>query len=230
LAVNGPPQRFGAPTASVQTLADDATAWFAEFPARIGSWTVGVPLLVHRRCSSPMFDTANRIAYENLIVQVKTKRASAIRGLIGPSRWIDVTGSGEDKWCPHEGQEALAMIERIVSAGIKPDLYIVTPFVSVANSLRRLFRDSAVLAHVIPDLDRWTRANIGTIHTVQGCEAEAVIFVLGAPNEDQTGARAWAGKDPIASTSPLRGRRKRFMALETRHCGNRLGCLRISTR
>ncbi|MEN3748696.1 AAA domain-containing protein [Sphingomonas sp. HF-S3] len=193
---NVDPQRFGAPTASVQTLADDATAWFAEFPARIGSRTVGVPLLVHRRCSSPMFDIANRIAYENLMVQAKADRPSAIRDLIGPSRWIDVTGSGEDKWCLREGQEALAMMEQVVSAGIKPDLYIVTPFVIVANGLRRLFRDSAVLAHAIPELDHWTRAHIGTIHTVQGREAEAVIFVLGAPNEDQTGARAWAGKDP----------------------------------
>lgn len=190
------PQRFGAPTASVQTLADDATAWFAEFPARQGSRTVGVPLLVHRRCSSPMFEIANRIAYEGLMVQAKTGRPSAIRDLLGPSRWIDVAGSGEDKWSPREGREALALIERLVMAGVGPDLYVVTPFVIVANGLRRLFRESAVLDHAIPDLDRWTRRHIGTIHTVQGREAEAVIFVLGAPNEDQRGARAWAGRDP----------------------------------
>lgn len=189
-------QRFGAPHASVQTLADDATAWFAEFPARLGSRTVGVPLLVHRRCSSPMFDIANRIAYENLMVQAKTPRPSPIRDLLGPSRWIDVAGAGEDKWCLEEGREALAMIERIVAAGITPDLYVVTPFVIVANGLRRLLRDSAVLAGAVPDIDRWTRERIGTIHTVQGREAEAVIFVLGAPNGDQTGARGWAGKEP----------------------------------
>jgi len=68
--------------------------------------------------------------------------------------------------------------------------------VIVANGLRRLFRDSPILANAIFDLDYWARTHIGTIHTVQGREAEAVIFVLGAPNEDQTGARAWAGKDP----------------------------------
>jgi len=189
-------QRFGAPHASVQTLADDATAWFAEFPARLGSRTVGVPLLVHRRCSSPMFDIANRIAYENLMVQAKRPQPSLIRDLLGPSRWIDVAGAGEDKWCLEEGQEALAMIERIIAAGIAPDLYVVTPFVIVANGLRRLLGDSAVLASAIPNLDRWTRERIGTIHTVQGREAEAVIFVLGAPNGDQTGARGWAGKEP----------------------------------
>lgn len=190
------PQRFGAPTASVQTLADDATAWFAEFPARQGSRTVGVPLLVHRRCSSPMFDIANRIAYEDLMVQAKAERPSAIRDLLGPSRWIDVAASSEDKWCLSEGEEALALIERLVTAGVRPDLYVVTPFVIVANGLRRLFRESGVLDRAIPELDQWTRRHIGTIHTVQGREAEAVIFVLGAPNEDQRGARAWAGKDP----------------------------------
>lgn len=88
------------------------------------------------------------------------------------------------------------MIERIVAASIAPDLYVVTPFVIVANGLRRLLRDSAVLASAVPDLDRWLRERIGTIHTVQGREAEAVIFVLGAPNGDQTGARGWAGKEP----------------------------------
>lgn len=188
--------RFSAPAASVQTLADDATAWFAEFPARLGSRTVGVPLLVHRRCSEPMFGIANRVAYENLMVQAKTPKASAIRDLLGPSCWIDVAGSGTDKWCPDEGRAAVALIERIVSAGFKPDLYTVTPFVQVADGLRRMIRESAILGAKIPDLDGWSYERVGTIHTVQGREAEAVIFVLGAPNDDQTGARAWAGKEP----------------------------------
>lgn len=88
------------------------------------------------------------------------------------------------------------MIERIVQAGIRPDLYVVTPFVIVAQGLRRLVLESALLRAAIPELDRWARERIGTIHTVQGREAEAVVFVLGAPNEEQTGARGWAGKEP----------------------------------
>lgn len=37
---------------------------------------------------------------------------------------------------------------------------------------------------------------MGTVHTVQGREAEGVIFVLGAPDARQTGARGWAGGSP----------------------------------
>jgi hypothetical protein len=188
--------RFAAPTASTQTLADDATAWCAEFPARMGSRTVGVPLLVHRRCSDPMFSIANQVAYENLMVQAKTAKASAIATLLGPSRWIDVVGTATEKWCPEEGQQTLALIEQIVSAGLKPDLYMVTPFVQVAEGLRKMLCDSAILTAEIPELQNWVYQRVGTVHTVQGREAEAVIFVLGAPNADQGGARAWAGQEP----------------------------------
>lgn len=189
-------ERFAAPAASVQTLADDATAWFAEFPAGAGSRTVGVPLLVHRRCSDPMFKIANRIAYEDLMVQAKTPRNSAIRACLGPSHWIDVRGSGYDKWCPEEGDEAVRLLEQIVARDLAPDIYIVTPFLQVAAGLRASIRQSTILSAAIPGIEGWVKERVGTIHTVQGREAEAVIFVLGAPNADQTGARSWAGREP----------------------------------
>lgn len=72
----------------------------------------------------------------------------------------------------------------------------MTPFVQVADGLRRMIRESPVLDAAIPDPDRWSRERVGTIHTVHGQEAEVVIFVLGAPNADQTGAQTWAGKEP----------------------------------
>lgn len=190
------PDRFAAPAGSVQTLADEATSSFAEFPARSGTRTVGVPLLVHRRCANPMFKIANRVAYEGLMVQAKAAKSSPVRELLGPARWIDTRGSGEDKWCEAEGLAAVRMLEDMVRAGVELDLYIVTPFVIVADGLRRMIAESALLAEAIPDIAAWARSRVGTVHTVQGREAEAVLFVLGAPDAGQTSARGWAGKAP----------------------------------
>lgn len=85
----------------------------------------------------------------------------------------------------------------MAQAGAKPDLYIITPFVIVADRLRQGARESGVLKGWVDEDDwRWTNERIGTVHTVQGREAEAVILALGAPYPTQTGARGWAGGRP----------------------------------
>jgi len=190
------PARFNAPQASAQTLADTATAYFAEFEGRQGSRSVGVPLLVHRRCDDPMFSISNAIAYERLMVQAKQPHHSSIKDFLGPSRWFNVQGQAQDKWCPEEGAIVLDMLNRLRAANIKPDLYIVTPFVIVADNLRKIIRDSGVLGGWVENEMNWPYERVGTVHTVQGREADAVIFVLGAPNPQQTGARGWAGGSP----------------------------------
>ncbi len=190
------PDRFNAPAASVQTLADAATPYVAEFSNRHGSRTVGVPLLVHRRCDQPMFGISNAIAYEHLMVQGRDARRSAIRDILGPSHWIDIAGSASEKWCPEEGEAVLKLLSALWRLDEPPDIYIITPFVVVQDNLRTLIRNSGLLDRWTGDPGRWVYDRIGTVHTVQGREAEAVILVLGAPATQQTGARNWAGGRP----------------------------------
>ncbi|HYJ87584.1 MAG TPA: AAA domain-containing protein [Pyrinomonadaceae bacterium] len=191
------PDHYGAPAASVQTLADAASTYISEFPTTAGSRSVGVPLLVHRRCSAPMFNVSNAIAYSGLMVFAKDPRPSAIQDVLGPSTWIHVEGSGEDKWCREEGDEVLRILRQLAQAGSEPDLYIISPFVIVAERLRDIVINSGVLeGWIVGDDWRWTNERIGTVHTVQGREAEAIILVLGAPLPAQTGARGWAGGRP----------------------------------
>jgi hypothetical protein len=190
------PDRFNAPAASVQTLADAATPYGAEFETQLGSRSVGVPLLVHRRCAEPMFGISNAVAYDRLMVQAKRPAPSAIGDVLGPSRWIDVEGSAEEKWSPEEGEIVLDLLAKVKAAAVVPDLYIVTPFVIVADHLRRSVRESRILDGWVEDAWGWTLERIGTVHTVQGREAEAVVFVLGAPAPQQTWARGWAGARP----------------------------------
>lgn len=188
---------YSAPSASAQALADSASSYISEFQTHVGSRNVGVPLLVHRRCSEPMFSISNTIAYSGLMVSAKLPKSSAIRDVLGPSKWIHVEGSGEDKWCREEGDEVLRMLRQLKQMGVKPDLYVITPFVIVADRLRQTIQESDVLRGWVSDDEwHWINERIGTVHTAQGREAEAVFLVLGAPHPTQTGARGWAGGRP----------------------------------
>jgi len=188
--------KYNAPVASAQTLADSATRFYGEFEGRHGSRSVGVPLLVHRRCADPMFSVSNAVAYERLMVQAKRSATSRIKDCLGKACWIDVQGQAEEKWCPQEGQVVLRLLEKLKQSNITPDLYIVSPFVIVADNLRKIILESGVLQSWVEKPNIWAFERIGTVHTVQGREAEAVIFVLGAPAPNQTGARNWAGSRP----------------------------------
>jgi len=191
------PERYSAPRASAQTLADNASIYNTEFEMKFGGIrTVGVPLLVHRRCTEPMFSISNRIAYSDLMVSAKVANHSDVRGVLGPSTWIDVTGSGEDKWCAQEGEEVVRILHQLAQARVSSDLYVITPFVIVADRLRAIIRETGVLRNWVDNESGWLKDRVGTVHTAQGREAEAVIIVLGAPNASQTGARNWAGARP----------------------------------
>jgi Cdc6-like AAA superfamily ATPase len=195
-------KRFNAPIASVQTLADDASSYFAEFGTDFGRRTVGVPLLVHRRCKDPMFSISNNIAYGDLMIQAKDNKRSLIIDCLGKSAWFDVQGENHDnKWCFEEGEKVLGLLTKLKLTAVPPDFYIVTPFKNVANNLRELVEKSKILngwpGLSKAELPSWTRKHIGTVHTLQGREAEAVILVLGAQNpEENRGARRWAGGTP----------------------------------
>lgn len=190
--------RWNAPRVSVQAIADASTSFAAEFQHDVGSVQVGFPLLVHRRCADPMFSLLNRVAYAGLMVHATPRRTSVIRDVLGPSHWVDVIGGlTEDKWNEAEGEAVLTMIRYLAEAGTPTlDLYIVSPFVIVAQRLRERLLASGLLERWTSDPYGWTRNRIGTVHTVQGREADSVILVLGAPLPAQRGARGWAGSAP----------------------------------
>nr|WP_301549689.1 C-terminal helicase domain-containing protein [Methylorubrum thiocyanatum] len=192
------PESWNAPKASVQAVADASATFVAEFQQTVGSVQVGFPLLVHRRCADPMFSLSNSVAYSNLMVHATPSRASGIRDVLGPSRWVDVVGGRtEDKWSDAEGAAVVALLRRLSEAGVaEPDLYIVSPFVIVAQRLRERVSASGLLQRWTSDPYAWTRDRIGTVHTVQGREADTVILVLGASLPTQRGARGWAGGYP----------------------------------
>ena len=191
-------EEVAAPSASVQTLADRASSWQATFDDGVEPRRVGAPLLVHRRCREPMFGVSNAIAYAGLMVQaVASGSDGPIGRALGPSRWIDVDGIAESKWCAEEGRAVVAPLEALARAGVRqPDLFVISPFRDVAFGLRRMLEGEGSLMAELGVDAAWTRERVGTIHTAQGREAEAVILLLGAPEARQAGARGWAAGTP----------------------------------
>ena len=190
---------WSAPAASTQTLADQASRFKSTFVMDVGDREVGLPLLVHRRCQNPMFDVSNSIAYAGQMVHaVGSKRPGSIGSALGRSRWVDINGDAETKWCPDEGEAVVRMLKELAASGItNPDIFIITPFKIVEQNMRRRFdRETDLLRAFGAKLDEWCRDRVGTIHTFQGREADTVILLLGAPKASQQRARQWAASPP----------------------------------
>jgi superfamily I DNA and/or RNA helicase len=195
--IGADPDEWAPPLVSAPTLTDQASRFVTTLEQDTGAVLVGVPLLVHRRCQEPMFSISNQIAYGGNMVFASSDKPSEIVEILGESRWIDVNGSGQSKWCEEEGRVVLSLVDRLHKAGLEsPDLFIISPFVIVKHELQQRIATSEAAKAWSSNPFQWAAERIGTVHTFQGKEAEAVIFVLGAPNPEHAGARAWAGYPP----------------------------------
>ena len=106
---------------------------------------------------------------------------------------------------------------------------MISPFVIVAEGLRRLIRQTGVLENWAYDESRWINERVGTVHTAQGREAEAVIIVLGAPNPSQTGARNWAGERPnILNVAVTRAKEVVYVALHEKWLWSLIAAVKCS--
>lgn len=190
---------WSAPAASTQTLADRASRFKSTFVTDMGDREIGLPLLVHRRCQNPMFDVSNIIAYAGQMVHaVGPKRPGLIGSTLGRSRWIDINGNAETKWCPDEGDVVVQMLGELAASSVtNPDIFVITPFKIVEQEMRRrLDRELDLLGALGVKSDQWCQDRVGTIHTFQGREADTVILLLGAPKASQHRARQWAASPP----------------------------------
>jgi len=187
------PNDFTAPQASIQTLSDKANKYGTTLHRDFEDVRIGAPLLVHRRCENPMFRISNELAYNNFMVYATTEKRSPIKDILGDSHWIHVKGTAEDKWCPEEGMEALNRLMSLTQKmGQMPDLYVISPFKIVAQKMRNLLiQNKAFFEGFDISIYDWAQTHVGTVHTFQGKEAEAVFFLLGAPDASQQGGRNW---------------------------------------
>jgi hypothetical protein len=206
---------WSAPDGSSQTLADRASRFQAAFRFGDEERRVGIPLLVHRRCQEPMFGISNMIAYGGKMVHASGPPAPGLVGaILGPSQWLDIDDEAETKWCQAEGELVVRLLRKLAAAGVQdPDLFIITPFRIVAQEMRRrLEAERELLSALRVDNREWANDHVGTIHTVQGREADTVLLLLGAPKAAQGGARGWAAGTPnILNVAVSRARQNLYV-------------------
>lgn len=183
---------------SAQTLADEATVWGRMAgPADSKTW-VGLPLVVHRRCDRPMYELANRIAYDGAMVYgTMAPRAEKETRASLPTGWIQASGPSEGNWVPAEGQALRELLALLHEDGVTAkEISVITPFKAVQQNLKRILRSRMVS---------------GTIHTMQGKEAQIVIMVLGGSTEG-SGARNWAVSEPnLLNVAATRAKRRFYV-------------------
>jgi len=183
---------------SAQTLADEATPWGRMAGPRDKKCWVGLPLVVHRRCDRPMFDLANRIAYDGAMVYgtiapspAKETPASLLTG------WVHASGRSSGNWVDSEGQALERLLAQLKADGVPLDsIAVITPFQDVRNQLKERLHARIVR---------------GTIHTMQGKEAAVIILVLGGSSEN-AGAREWAVSKPnLLNVAATRAKRRLYV-------------------
>lgn len=186
---------------SVQQLADRITPQGTEMKQNDEDtiWT-GFPLRTHRRCADPMFFIANHIAYSNQMV--KATEDSKENSPLGPSAWFNVVGKiVENKHVIKEEIELLK--EKLTILGNKDNIFVISPFKSVANKCKTELYTS------------FPKVKCGTIHTFQGKEAEIVFLILGSDPKKE-GARIWASVKPNMLNVALTRAKEHFYVIGNR--------------
>lgn len=201
---HGVDQEWTPDATSVQRVADRLARYGTYLPEPSGEddvW-VGAPLRVHRRCDRLMFDISNRIAYGgDLMIYGTGGRAD----YPGASAWIDVRSVLSDgHWVPEEGRELRSLLTRLAGAGVPArDIRIISPFREVVRGSKRCA--SARFGAKFAD------ENVGTVHTVQGQEADVVVLVLGT-GRDNDGTRRWAAEKPnLLNVAVSRAKRRLYV-------------------
>ena len=184
---------------SVQRFADQINPFgaFLDNGTDYPNW-IGCPLVVHRRCISPMYEISNNISYGGMMKQQsKYPSDSENAALIyKSSKWLNVAGIEKghgNHYVAEQGSIVCQMVETAFQKAMKlsetkidakPNLYIISPFNTVVLGLKKAIEQYAnknkasSLANNNSFVE-WLNESIGTVHKFQGKETNEVIFVLG---------------------------------------------------
>jgi superfamily I DNA and/or RNA helicase len=105
------------------------------------------------------------------------------------------------KWIPEEGRRLVGVINDLIhERGVDPaKIRVISPFREVADHCEQ------VCLQLLP------RKSVGTVHTMQGKEADIVFLVLGS-DPQRSGARTWAAEKPnLLNVAVSRAKRRLYV-------------------
>ncbi|WP_290219112.1 AAA domain-containing protein [Kaistella yonginensis] len=203
---------------SVQSMADRINPLGSYLTINNKEEWIGIPLRVHRRCISPMFEISNNIAYDNTMYNSTAKPCRV--NVQFETSFIHCKGNIQGR---HFVQEQADIIKELLINEINfieglPDIFIITPFSEISYSL-----NSFLFKHLInevkkfkeidsEEMGQWLKSHIGTVHTFQGKQAEGVILCLGL-DETTKGAANWASQKPNLLNVAITRAKYRFIAI-----------------
>jgi len=204
---------YTSPSLSIQTLADYANLYYG----KIGETEVGCPLVVHRRCLSPMFDISNRISYDDRMINKCMPDKKPIDYVLEKNEFIDVKGQeagNGNHYVKEQGDKIIEIIKDCIENreinvfdNFK-NLYVISPFTTVINGLKndikKAFKDQDE-----KKVKAWCDNCLGTVHKFQGKEANSVILLLGCDNNSKSSAQWAAQAANILNVAATRAK-KRF--------------------
>ncbi len=203
---------------SVQSMADRINPLGSYLTINSKEEWIGMPLRVHRRCISPMFEISNNIAYDNTMYCSTAKPKNV--NVKFKTSFIHCKGVVEGRHFVKEQAEKIKdiLIDEIKFSKNLPDVFVITPFNQISYSLKFF-----LFKHLINEVKRyqkidskevgeWLNSHIGTVHTFQGKQAEGVILCLGL-DETTRGAANWASQKPNLLNVAITRAKYRFVAI-----------------
>ncbi len=183
---------------SVQTFADKLNHFgtYLKEPGEDGAGTwVGSPLVVHRRCISPMYDISNALSYNGIMKKASIEAKEKTLFWQPHSLWLDVKGKEngpQDHFVKEQAMYIFDILqksfEKYAQTGKKPDIFIISPFTTVAKGMKSYISEHKEnLPGKADELQNWMNTHIGTVHTFQGQGAQEVIFFPGCCESTKDG-------------------------------------------
>ncbi|WP_413627755.1 DEAD/DEAH box helicase [Fructilactobacillus vespulae] len=200
---------FLSETRSVQTFTDSGSHYIHKTKLLNDQvTTIGIPLWVHRRCQSPMFDISNMISYESKMIQGTKKKEHNLESL-----WIDCKGQTTIRqYVPNQTEILAKFINLRIALGASlNDIYVITPFTAVKDGIKNDIKAKLQGKISKDELKSFIDNSIGTVHTFQGKENKIVYFVVGTDHKSEGSARWSISKPNILNVAVTRAKEEFYL-------------------